>query len=274
MQTSGLRSAVRRHRVWIAALALCVPGLTGCFEAKYEQRLETAKKIYEHYDLLNQNLTGMWTSGTGIQLRVPKQFGLLAGPPPRPAPKPGETASTAPVIDPRQPDYLPIELPGLLGAWHATLRVDTGEESADRAGYLYVLSNQYRNRPAQDGKREDPAKFHEDVVKLLSNALQKRVEDKDWVRETYPASFEYSPKVTYQATKLIPDQPIGNTKMKFELYQNTTGGVQTVILYVLPEGVSNLEKLNERIPLSLETLLVEGTMSGGAPARSTSGPQF
>ncbi|HVW00097.1 MAG TPA: hypothetical protein VHB77_07150, partial [Planctomycetaceae bacterium] len=132
-------------------------------------------------------------------------------------------------------------------------------------GYIYVLSNiEQFNIPEDATNRPDPAKFQEKFVQDLARNLGVKVKEEDWVDETFPIGFELVPKVHYQVLKLNPEKPIADSKMTFSLYLNSTAdGVQTFVMFVLPEGVSPDEHLQERMSLCLETLRVP---AGGAPA--------
>ncbi|HLJ11125.1 MAG TPA: hypothetical protein VKU82_08050 [Planctomycetaceae bacterium] len=156
MREQGHRAAGRFRRrmgVWAPLVFVCV---AGCGYELYEQRLENTKILFAHMDLLNQHLQGAWEDGgTGISLRVPMQFTLLAPPAKTPAapdkkaaPADGQEADesdedeTEEILDDRQPKYMNVFLPGLRGAFQAGLKIATETNTlVDGDGYLYVMTN-------------------------------------------------------------------------------------------------------------------------------------
>jgi hypothetical protein len=271
-----------RQRLVLACCAL-LPLLTGCYEARYEQRLKTTEQLYHHFELLDRNLSAAWESPTGLKFRteagrggVPKQFTEIPGPPPPEVDEQGKPIiPKKPPPDPRQPDYLKIELPGMQGAWEANLKISGEQEAPPMLGFIYVLSNigQFVV-PEETTNRPDPAKFQEKFVQDLSRNLGVKVKEEDWVDEVYPLGFELVPKVKYQVLKLNPEKPIADAKMTFSLYLNTTpDDVQTFVMFVLPEGVSPDEHLPERISLCLETLRVPpAPAAGSTPTPAATAP--
>ena len=261
-----VESASRRRLVLVCCALL--PLLTGCYEKRYEDRLKAAEQLYRHVDLLNRNLSPMWQSASGLKLRVPIQFTEIPGPPPPEVDEQGKPIKPKkPPQDPRQPDYLKIELPGMQGAWEANLKIIGEQEVPPMLGFIYVLSNVEQFIVPEDAtNRPDPAKFQERFVQDLSRNLGVKVKEEDWVDEVKPQNFEMVAKVKYQVLKLNPEKPIADAKMTFSLYLNTTpDDVQTFVMFVLPEGVSPDERLQERIALCLETLRAPPAPNPGTP---------
>ena len=273
--------AARRRLVLVCCALLSL--LTGCYEARYEQRLKTTEQLYHHFEVLDRNLGSPWESPSGLKFRteagrggVPKQFTEIPGPPPPEVDEQGKPIiPKKPPPDPRQPDYLKIELPGMQGAWMAQLKIVGEQEAPPMLGFIYVLSNVEQFIVPEDAtNRPDPAKFQEKFVQDLSRNLGVKVKEEDWVDEVFPLGFELVPKVKYQVLKLNPEKPIADAKMTFSLYLNTTADdVQTFVMFVLPEGVSPDEHLQERISLCLETLRVPPAPNPNAtPAQSAPAP--
>src|SRR5690606_11440652 len=96
--------------------------LSGCGTKTYEDRLKLTETYYDYIERLNRNL-GPQFNDSGIQFRVPVQFQQI------PAPVRKSKAATEGAdeaaedeedqIDPRQPEHLGFQLPGLIAAWKA-----------------------------------------------------------------------------------------------------------------------------------------------------------
>src|SRR5260370_19385036 len=125
--------------------------------------------------LLTEHLQGRWTDPeTGAGLRPPLQFGLLAPPvkPQKPAdaqgkPADGEAdAEEEEVHDDRQPKYLTVELPGLRGAFQASVKY-IADNNLDSVGdaWLYVMTNHDLADQIEQAKS-----FNQDFVKSLAEA--------------------------------------------------------------------------------------------------------
>lgn len=267
----------------VLVCGVLLPLLTGCYEARYEQRLKVTEQLYHHFDVINRNLGPAWQSPSGLRFRsdagtggVPKQFTEIPGPPPPEIDEQGKPIiPKKPPPDPRQPDYLKIELPGMQGAWEAQLKVVGEQDTPPLLGFIYVLSNIDQFMVPEDAtNRPDPAKFQEKFVQDLSRNLGLKVKEEDWVDEVFPLNFDLVSKVRYQVLKLNPEKPIADAKMTFSLYLNTTAdGVQTFVMFVLPEGVAPDEHLLERIPLCLETLRVPAAGNPNAVPAAAAGGQ-
>ena len=84
---------------------------------------------------------------------------------------------------------------------------------------------------------------------------------------TFPQSVgAFAQPVSYKAVTLSPKEPIHGVERQLALYMHEQGSVQTVILFVLPKDVEGIERLTDRVPLSLETLRVTGDKPTSAPA--------
>jgi len=218
----------------------------GCGANTYEQRLELTARYFRSLALQNANLKATWTDAeTTVSLRPPLKFEELPPPETRPAEEgPAEQpAASAParpqqpdgdqqsseeeeveegtekpraasepeeeeIPDPRQPDYLPdLRLPGLRGAFRAELKViDEDNNVAEGRGYLYVLTNHHLA-----GNEERARAFHDDLVKLLGEALNMRARPDDLRDETFPKRQDAFMKTTrYRALELVPEEPIGS----------------------------------------------------------------
>ncbi len=221
--------------------------VSGCGYAEYETRLNESKKYYAYLDRIEQSLAPKWlVAGNLMELRVPRQFSLI--PAPLPTQKDDGTIE-APAVDPRQPDYLNLILPGLFGAWEAPFKVMKPNGTAeDRKGYIYVLSNYWElagERPADAGA------FVENLKNLLSENL--RIQPSDERTEVHPKVMPaYQAQLQYDACA-FKGKPIDGVNYTFETYSRTNGSVIATLVLVLPEGMDSPQKVSERIPMMLES---------------------
>ena len=246
--------------VWFLPMTtamLCLSA-TGCGSRTYEARLQETANYFRYLDTLNQNLQEEWR-GSGIQVRVPKQFELMPAPPKPAADKAGEepAAGEEPLHDPRQPDYLEFEIPGLVAAWKAVVDVD--DRDAGVPAYVYIASNY--PMWLEDGGAKRAVRLHEDFAAQLAGALGKQLPDpNEWSEETFPPRGKkgYVSRKAYTSITLTPDRPIQGVITDFTIYLYKVQDIQIVILTVIPRDVGRRENLKERIALCLETLKVSG----------------
>lgn len=219
----------------------------GCGYSEYEARLNESKKYYAYLDKIEQSLAPKWTvAGNLMELRVPQQFTLI--PPAQPIQKEDGTIEQ-PAIDPRQPDYLNLTFPELFGAWESTFQVGKGNGvTEDRKGYIYALSNYWE---LAGDHATDAGEFVNTLKAYLSEKLQVPVTEE---------APQLHPKVmpAYQAQAAFDvcsfkGKEIDGTNYTFEVYSKKLGSVIGVIVIVLPEGIENVQRVNERIPMMLES---------------------
>jgi hypothetical protein len=267
---------------WIRMVVGCAAAvcLAGCGLELYESRLSDTRAMFAHQELLNQHLSGAWGDGSvGISLRIPQHFEVLA-PPEKPAADPNKPAADpnkkdAPppepeeVVDTRQPSYMNIAFPGLRGAFRAPLKAyGDGNSTIETEGFIYVLSNHHLY-DQMDAAKE----FSNHVVKTITDALH--IEPGELLEDHFPiegkakASFVHSLK--YRTGIWKSQEPISGYFREFSGYFYEQGEIQVVILFVLAKDVDSAEKLNDRIPLCLETLKVSGGNKLAAPASSSGG---
>ncbi len=280
--------------------------LSGCGAKTYEDRLETTKAYYDYIDRLNQNL-GPQFSETGVTMRAPKQFTLIPAPPRRPKrpvkPKPAgaandtiseETPEPEKKRDPRQPDFLDVELPGLIAAWKADLNTVSGTgdsaKSATIPGYIYLLSNAefWRTFKTKKGNNSkiSPIKFHDDVMEILTGTLNIEIGKhargtatdrvNKWFTETVPARKDerFAPKKEITTITLVPSVEEGEEQQgiqrEYQVYLFANGDMKIVLIYALPRNVSTGEDLIDRILFSLQTLTVSSEKPIGTANKATS----
>ena len=303
MRQNGLKArATLRRREWLMALGWGALGLgalllAGCGAEAYDQRLGNTRLLFAHLEFLNQNLQGTWgDSETGVSLRVPLQFVML--PPPvraetdpaaekqkpamgaanegadgQPAAMEEEEEEGADEIpDDRQPKYMNIGLPGLRGAFRATVKmIAENNTSAEGEAFLYVLTNHdLADQP------EQAKEFEQEFIKILTEALHVSVEpDKDWRVAQFPlgdpSSNGFVRPLKYKNVTVTSAEDIAGYTRQFWAYMYDQGDIQVIVLFVLPADTDTSENFTKRIPLCLETLSVSGNnlalpMKGGAPA--------
>ncbi|HEY0983903.1 hypothetical protein [Schlesneria sp. DSM 10557] len=226
-----------------ALLALCC----GCGYSEYEARLNESRKYYAYLDKIEQSLAPKWTvAGNLIELRVPLQFTLI--PPAAPIQKEDGTIEQ-PTIDPRQPDYLNLTFPELFGAWESTFQVGKGNGvTENHKGYIYALSNYWE---LAGEHATDAGEFVNALKTYLSDRLQIPVTDE--APQLHPkVSPSYQAQAAFDVCS-FKGKEIDGTNYTFEVYSKKLGSVIGVLVVVLPEGIENAQKVNERIPLMLES---------------------
>lgn len=268
-------AACRHRSVWGLACLLGVACL-GCGYQEYEKRLNESKLYFAYLEKLNSNLATSWQNGprTGPgpieELRVPQQFRELPRPkPPPPKPKDGEAEAAEPEPDPRQPDYVALELPGMLAAWQSPFQVSVEGKSETRKGYLYALSNFELYRHPDNADKATT--FTLDLLTLIADKLSLPAKDpaRDVERETYPRSKTYTTPNTFDVYRFQSDSlRIDGVRYTFEVYSHAQKDIQVCLLLVLPAGIDPNSKLTERIPLMLETLKVSPKKPSAATPRS------
>lgn len=225
----------------------------GCGYADYENRLNETKKYYTHLDRVEQSLAPKWSAPGGLMdLRVPQQFVQI--PPPAPVQKEDGTVEQ-PAFDPRQPDYLQLTFPELYGAWEAVFRVAKGGGATeDHKGYIYALSNYWE---LAGEHANDAGEFTNKLKTYLTDTLQ--IPPTDETVQMHPkVNPAYQVQLTYD-TCSFKGKNIDGTNYTFEVYSRKSGSVIGVIIVVLPEGIENAQKVNERVPLMLESFNLTST---------------
>ena len=209
---------------------------SGCGYADYQLRLNESRNYYAYLDKIEQSLAPKWVApGNLMELRVPKQFILI--PPPPPPPKDDEKAEQP--IDQRQPAYVNLTLPGLFGAWEATLKVSNNGKSEELKGYIYTLSNYWEFAGEHAA---DAGEFTSKLKDLLADKLG--VPEKDSRTESHPKMpASYRPQLAYEACS-FKEKEIDGSKYSFEVYSRTQGSIIGVIVIVLPDGLDQSQKVS------------------------------
>lgn len=266
----------------MASLGLLL--VLGCGSGTYEERLKETNALFEYHLGLDRVLQpGDWSSPTTIKMRIPKGFTALPAPPP---PKPDEPDEPVPE-DPRQPFYLGLTLPGLVGAWQGLFPCDDGQS---RPVYMYVCSNhQVYQGLAANPKGADPELFLTNLETDLSNAMQVQLPPGEGTQignnvrysEMCPRDGKYAVQRKFTGITFVPPDvlPQVGVAIKTQMYGHYNGKVQVAILVVYPASVR--DRIEDRLLTALETFSVSSSFPsiqpgapigpGGVPANRPAG---
>ncbi len=275
-----------------AALAVGGVALAGCGQQVYEQRLAETSALFAHLQLLSEHLSGEWTDSVAA-VRLPKQYQQIAAPPP---PPPGSTPGTA-VLDPRQPDFVNVELPGLRAAFQAQFGVaeEGAAETKTILGHVYVLSNHYLGAPPPkpppgapvdgDAPAEEklkPGDYAAHVLRLLAEGLRTTVKPgpnyNDWDRETFPrnlvALFPAGGKNPFSSVEVRSATMSANVRdipTEISAFTLAEGEAQLMLVFVTPRDILPGEQFLLRRDYCLETLRLLNASLGAAAAPAGGG---
>lgn len=241
---------------WLMLVACCP--LLGCGQQVYEQRLAESARYLAYVDKVDASVGPAWKNslkapGPIEQLRVPLQFKEVKPPVPTKNPETGELVE--PEIDPRQPDYVAVKLPGLVATWEAPTKVMVDGALQPRKTYLYVLTNAYMFTNAEESRRAPD--FVRDLLTLLAEKLSLSPLDpaKDAQREQYPrAQPFYTPQKNYDVYRMADAFVKDGAPYTLELFVHHSGPIDVVLVLAVPVAVDSSERLSERLPYMLESL--------------------
>lgn len=257
-------------------LLLCLMGTvltTGCGSKTYENRLNETVQYFAYLDTRNQALTGTWKS-PGVELRLPLEFEEIQAVQAAPASESKETETSEPAsgqaIDPRQPDYIDLVLPGMAGAWTTEVPVDVDNETVDHPAYLYVLSNFDLLKKKEN---EDAKNFHNEVRNRLTSTFDLFLNPEEFDTERFPRGKGYTNTKSYLVGTFEPEEQIDGIPYEIKIYLAEKGNNQAVILLVTPKNMLRKSSLQDHLDYSLETVELFSPESnsggGGAPRPST-----
>lgn len=276
MQDRLLNSDLSVNR-FVAPVLFLVPALfflSGCGTETYEQRLKETAQYFAYADTRNQGLSENWSSPT-IKMKAPVELKLLSPPVAAPATDSEDPAATEPeptqTIDPRQPDYIDLVLPGLEGAWSVELPVDLDNESVDRPAYLYVLSNHYL---LKEKRMDEAVNFQSDVLSEIERAFNIYLEPENFTTERFPRGKGYSVAKDFLFTSFQPETQIAGIDYQFDIYQAESGNNQVIILLVVPKNIGLDSKLKEHMDYSLETVDIIAPQSRGGQNSASGRSKF
>lgn len=242
-------------RTWLF-LCFCSLSLLGCGQQAYQDRVKQTAAYYAYVNKLNANVAPAWKGSPIEEVRLPLQFREIRKPPATKDPDTGELVEAE--IDPRQPDYIALKLPGIVATWEAPFRVLAEGSPATRKGYLYITTNAFMYANA-DESREAPD-FVKNLLALIAEKLAVKPLDPavDMQRESYPrAAPFYTAQKAYDVFRFPTDAlVIDGVPHTVEMYVQHAGAIDVAMIAVLPVGLESSENLAERIPMMLSTMKV------------------
>ncbi|MBI1346506.1 hypothetical protein GC163_09470 [bacterium] len=266
-------------RPWLLA---CLAGLSlcGCGQQTYQDRVKQTAAYYAYINKLNANVGAIWKGSPIEELRLPLQFREIPKPLPTKDPDTGKLVEAE--IDPRQPDYVALKIPGLVATWEAPFRVQVDGAAAQRKGYLYLTTNAFMYANADDSR--DAPDFVKNLLALIAEKFSLTPLDPatDLIRDNYPRSAPfYTPQKAYDVYHL-PKTPtemvvIDGVTYTIDVYVQHSGAIDVAMVAVLPVGLESSENLAERLPMMLSTMKISARPvlnpggGGAAPPPSTGG---
>ncbi len=241
-----------QFRLTAFAGLVCLLGV-GC-ESRYSERLERSADYFEFLDKMNQRLSDQQWSDYGFTLQVPKKF-KLQSPPQAPLDAQGNPLPIQ--RDSRQPEFVPGGIPGLVGAWEATVKTD---KNFGALAYIYVISNY--EMWEQKIPAEKAVAFHADSSNqiLTSLGIQPPTPGQ-WTDEEIPIGPSYVSKKQFRKITLPIPKPINEFNYDISIYQVTRADMQGSVITFIPQEIAASEDMAEKIKTSLMTF----TMSGARP---------
>ncbi len=256
------------RRIFPGVLLAGMMLLTGCGAQTYQERLAATEQYFSYLHKMDSNLDSEWQN-SGVGIRVPEQFTAVRAPQPRLDEDGNPIPSDKP--DPRQPEFM--EMPGLIGTWRAEVRIDGRDEPG--LAELYIVGNRHL---LLDEDNKAASEFHADFVARLAAALNATVpEQNQWTEEFFPpqAGQTYVPSKAFTATSFTAGRTVHGVTPLVQLYlPPVVNGVQVAIVWLIPEGIDPREKLDQRIPMSLETVTVSGERPGSDSGSSSGASGF
>jgi hypothetical protein len=244
-------------------LLISAGAIFGCGASTYEARLSETKGYYGFLQDYNAHLEKPFRdSNTGIEIRVPKKMKPLPAPA---APSEGDPNPK----DPRQPDYLELQFPGIVGAWALPTSATVNGEATAATAYFYVLSNIDLLR--QQKPPFPAAEFYDEVIERVTKAIKIPLPAQNaWATEAYPRNATYMKPKDFHKIILTPAEPINGVPMEFYIfeYRQDQNPTKVSVIAVLPVGINPKDGVHEALPFSLGTLNVPAT----PPAPAASAP--
>lgn len=236
--------------------------LSGCGTADYERGLNETAMYLDHVNKININLTKDEMNKSGFSIRVPVQYSEVRSNSDK------EENEKEAEIDPTQPFYIDVKLPGLVQTWKANLDVD--DVDAKIPSYIYLVSSESLG----EGASTDPESFTSEVTQRLVDGLGVEFPE-DWNTQEIPPKKSYSDKKKFTSTTLYPEKLVklsDNTpavSLQADIFLYEKGNSKAAIIFVYPQHTSGNERLGERIELCLETFEMKGGSDSGSSGSSS-----
>lgn len=271
--TSARNSIPRRG--YACALILLLSCL-GCGSEQYEQRLAETAHWFEFQDRQDQLLAKPWT-GPGIKFRVPKVLTSYPLPPPAEIQDAEGNMIPNPEYqgDFRQPAFMNVALPGLVGAWHGEVETRTAEGSKQLPCYLYLCSNW--EIWLEDAPVEKATTFHQTAADAVTGPLGIFLQENDWDNEKYPRGKGYVVPKNFTFTSKISEGKFSDEPYAISIYLHQMQDIRVAVVLVVPQNADQRTRFEEAWDLSLQTLEVSGETprrQGETSSGSSSGPTF
>ncbi len=266
-----------RSRSLITCVGLLL--VCGCGSEQYEKRLKETDAFFTYRQSLDRVLqSGNWSVPQfTISMRVPKGFNA------KPGPRPAKADEEQPE-DTRQPTFLGLHLPGLVGAWQGEFPGDGGNVPV----FLYVCSNHQLFLDAvKNPEAPDPALFLTDLENALSVTMQvtlppgevAQVGNNVRYAETCPKDGKYALQKKFTGITFVPSGPLTQmgpdaVEIKAQMYGHYNGSIQVAVLAIYPANIR--ERIEDKMLKSLETFTVTNQVpklqSGQPGGKAATGP--
>ncbi|MDA0832804.1 MAG: hypothetical protein O2955_06955 [Planctomycetota bacterium] len=248
----------------------------GCGSADYELRLAETTRWFEFQERQNLLLAKPW-AGPGIGVRVPKVLTPYPNPPPAEIQDEEGNMIANPDFqgDFRQPTFMNVTFPNLVGAWHGEVETRVTEGTTPLPCYLFICSN--REIWLEDNPVERATTFHQTVSDAVTSPLEIYLQEDDWDNEKYPRGNGYVVPKNYTFTSKPSEGKFSDHPYAISIYLHQMQDIQVAIVLVAPQNVDPKERFEEAWDLSLQTLEVSGEkpgLQGEAPSGSGTGPAF
>lgn len=262
---------------------LFVSTIYGCGAEVYEKRLQETVKYYTYLEKVNNAVVDNPFFGDGVSIRVPKKFNEIPYNP-RAAKKKNSSDDDSDEgedeepKDPRQPDYMDIELPGLEAAWTVSVTVPLGDKDVQRPVYLYAMSNAARWRRFKKEGAKDPKELHNDLAMALGQELDmieflQDAKNYSTIEVPEPNETRYAAPKKYTAITLTPEgRTINDVETEFHVYLYSEGDAFAALLLVIPLNANPSDRIVERMEIALHTLEAYKPNVTAAPATGGGNP--
>lgn len=253
-------------------IAVCL----GCGHAAYEERLSQTVDFYSYLNEINEKLASpAWQrTDVGMAMRVPLPFRApMAGP----EVVTDDEGNNYFGPDPRQPDVLGSDVPGIVEAFQAPIPVESGDPVS---GLFFVLSNHERYLMESEGS-PSPQDFLPDLETALMYGFGVSIPDGESTqpvenmryRKFYPErnsdNAKYIVPKDYTVIEYVPTELVGGRSLQGWLFERRVGDIQAAVLVIIPKSIPR--NLRGSVELALQTWEVDGRKPASSSAGATGG---